>query len=116
MPGFILMLLTVQTWIVAEVDPPFLQLGVVPAVVFGAREDAMAVGHEHGVRGQSGDFGRSVLVRGRQLLCAQVEQLDLVLGTARLGVGGRRGQAVGACLGGVRGVALGLGRVVGMVL
>lgn len=41
------------TWIVAEVDPPFFQLGVVPPVVLGTRQDTLAVRHQQRVRRQS---------------------------------------------------------------
>lgn len=45
-----------QTWVVTEVDPPLLQLWVVPPVVFGTCQDTLAVCHQHGMRGQPRHF------------------------------------------------------------
>lgn len=55
--------------VVAEMDPPLLQLWVVPSVVLGTRQDTLSVCHQHGVRGQAGQFVSSqmLLVRRRRL-------------------------------------------------
>ena len=101
------------TWVVAEVDPPFLQLRVVPPVVLGSRQDALAVRHQQGVRGQARHLGQALLVRRRRL-GRQAEQFGLAVGAGGLRVWGRWRQTVGGCRTAQRGlvVTLVLGRVV----
>lgn len=48
-------------------DAPFLQLRVVPPVVLGTGQDALAVRHQEGVRGQARHLGQALLVRRRRL-------------------------------------------------
>lgn len=68
-------------------NPSLLQLRVVPSVVSGPCEDALTVGHYHGVRGHMSNFhSDSGLVRwGRG---NRGNEFGLVLRTAGLGIGG----------------------------
>lgn len=83
------------TWVIAEVDPPLLQFWVVPPVVLGTRQDALAVCHQQGVRGQARHLypGQTLLVRRRGLR-RQGEQLRLAVRAPRLRVWGRGWQTV----------------------
>lgn len=81
-------------WVVTEVDPPLLQLWVVPPVVLGPSQDALTVCHEHGVRGQPRHLQPSQQV-WRWRLGRQAEQLRLAVWAPGLGVWRRGRQAVG---------------------
>lgn len=67
-------------WVVTEVDPPLLQLRIVPPVVFGTRQHPLTMCHQQGMWGQPRhlDPSQTLLVRRRRL-GRQAEQLCLTI-------------------------------------